>query len=59
MDGRMAATVAQPFEAMAQEAIDLVQKIVIDGMTAEEATGGKKIIYMEAPLIDRSNVPAE
>jgi ribose transport system substrate-binding protein len=58
-DGRMAATVAQPFEAMAQEAIDLVQKIVVDGMTAEEATGGKKIIYMEAPLIDKSNVPAE
>lgn len=58
-DGRMAATVSQPFEAMAQEAVDLVQKIALDGMTAEEATGGKKIIYMEAPLIDKSNVSAE
>lgn len=58
-DGRMAATVSQPFEAMAGKAIDLVQKIAVDGVPVKEATGGKKVIYMDAPLVDKSNVPAE
>jgi ribose transport system substrate-binding protein len=58
-DGRMAATVSQPFEAMAGQAIDLIQKIVVDGVSAGDATGGKKVIYMDAPLIDKSNVPEE
>lgn len=55
--GQMAATVAQPFEAMAGKAIELVNSLAVEGKTVEEATGGRKIFYMDAPLIDRSNLP--
>lgn len=57
--GQMSATVDQPFEAMAQKAIDLVNAIAVDGKTAEEATGGRKIFYMDAPLIDKTALPSE
>jgi|LSQX01.1.fsa_nt_gb ABC-type sugar transport system substrate-binding protein len=55
--GQMAATVAQPFEAMAGKAIELVNALAVDGKSVEEATGGRKIFYMDAPLIDRTNLP--
>jgi len=55
--GQMAATVAQPFEAMAGKAIELVNSLAVEGKTGEEATGGREIFYMDAPLIDRTNLP--
>jgi ABC-type sugar transport system substrate-binding protein len=56
-EGMMTATVAQPFEKMAAAAISLVEKIAVEGKTAEEATQGKKIFYVETPLCDASNLP--
>lgn len=53
--GTMTATVAQPFEEMAAIAIDLVKKIVIQKMKPSEAAP-RKIIYVDAPLVDASNV---
>lgn len=53
--GLMTATVAQPFEEMAAVAIDLVQKIVVEKIPIPEAAP-KKIIYLDAPLVDRTNV---
>lgn len=55
--GQMSATVAQPFEAMAGKAIELVNALAVEGKTVEEATGGRKIFYMDAPLIDRTSLP--
>lgn len=55
--GQMAATVAQPFEVMAGKAVELVSAIAEEGKTVEEATGGKKIFYLDAPLIDKTNLP--
>jgi len=55
-DGRMTATIAQPFEDMAAKAVDLVEKIVVKKMAAREAAP-QKVIYMDAPLIDKSNLP--
>ncbi len=54
-NGNMTATVAQPFENMAAIAVDIVQKIVsgVDPATA----AGNKIIYAEALLIDKNNLP--
>ena len=53
--GDMSATVAQPFEDMAAKAIEIVEKIS-NGVNPEEAAG-KKIIYVDAPLIDHTNLP--
>ena len=53
--GNMNATVAQPFENMAAKAIEIVGKIV-SGISPEEAAGNK-IIYVDAPLIDSTNLP--
>jgi ABC-type sugar transport system substrate-binding protein len=58
-EGMMSATVAQPFEEMAAAAISLVEKIAVDGKTAEEATQGRKIFYVETPLYDRTNLPKQ
>jgi len=55
-NGNMTATVAQPFEDMAAKAVEIINKIVVLGMNPEEAAG-RKIIYMDAPLIDKSNLP--
>lgn len=55
--GNMAATVSQPFEDMAGKAASIVESMAVNGKTADEATGGRKIIYMDAPLIDKSNLP--
>lgn len=55
-EGTFTATVAQPFEAMADTAVDLVSKIVVDGKKPEVATGGRKIIYVEAPLVDAASL---
>ena len=52
------ATVAQPFEEMARIAIELVDKIVVHGMDPREAAP-QKVIYVDAPLIDETNVPPE
>jgi ABC-type sugar transport system substrate-binding protein len=57
--GSMTATVAQPFEDMAETAIGLVEKLVVEKKSAEEATGGKKIIYVETPLYDAANLPKD
>lgn len=55
-EGTMTATVAQPFEAMSAKAVELVEKIVVQGMAPKEAAPNK-IIYTDAPLIDKSNLP--
>jgi ABC-type sugar transport system substrate-binding protein len=55
-DGTMTATIAQPFEAMAAKAVDLVDKIVVKKMSVEMAAP-QKIIYMDAPLVDKNNLP--
>ncbi|HOO87291.1 MAG TPA: sugar ABC transporter substrate-binding protein [Synergistales bacterium] len=55
--GQMSATVAQPFEAMAEKAVELVQAIAAEGKSIEEATGGRKIFYMDAPLVDKTSLP--
>lgn len=52
------ATIAQPFEGMAKKAIELIRAIVVEGKTPKEAAP-RKTIYMDAPLIDKTNVPAE
>lgn len=52
------ATVAQPFEIMAQKAIELVDKVAVQGMRAEQAAP-QKTIYVDAILVDPYNVPAE
>ena len=54
-DGRMTATVAQPFEAMAAKAADLIDKIVVRKMS-QNAAAPQKIIYMDAPLIDANSI---
>jgi ribose transport system substrate-binding protein len=54
--GTIAATVAQPFEEMSRKAVELVEYMVVKGMKPEEATS-RKIIYMDAPLIDKANLP--
>lgn len=53
--GNMAATIAQPFGDMARTSIDLIDKIVIQGMSAEEASP-LQITYVEAPLVTSANV---
>ena len=55
--GNMAATVSQPFEDMAAKAASIVESMAVNGKTADDATGGRKIIYMDAPLIDKNNLP--
>lgn len=55
-EGKMTATIAQPFEEMAKKAVELVEKIVIRRISPEKATGGRKVIYLDAPLVDKSNV---
>ena len=52
------ATVAQPFEEMARIAVDLVDKIVVQGISPAEAAP-RKVIYVDAPLVDETNVPPE
>ena len=55
-DGRITATIAQPFEEMAAKAVDIVDKIVVKKMPPAEAAP-QKIIYMDAPLVDKANLP--
>lgn len=54
-NGIMTATVAQPFSDMAAKAIEIVDKMVVQGMD-EDTAAPAKIIYVDAPLIDSSNV---
>jgi len=54
-EGIMTATVAQPFEEMASVAINLIKKIVVDKMPVSVAAP-RKIIYVDAPLVDIGNV---
>jgi len=55
-DGRITATVAQPFEQMAAKAVELIENIVVKKMSVREAAP-QKIIYMDAPLIDKTTLP--
>lgn len=55
-DGKMTATIAQPFEDMAAKAIELVDKIVVKKMPVAQAAP-QKIIYMDAPLVDKNSLP--
>jgi ABC-type sugar transport system substrate-binding protein len=55
-DGRMTATVAQPFESMAQKAVEIIDKIVVQKMEPS-AAAPQKIIYTDAPLIDKNSLP--
>lgn len=54
--GNMTATVAQPFSEMAAKAVELVDRIVVQGIDPDTAAGSK-IIYVDAPLIDATNLP--
>jgi len=56
-DGRMTATIAQPFEEMAEKAVELIDKIVIKKVPVRVAAP-HKIIYMDAPLVDKNNLPS-
>lgn len=56
-NGSVTATVAQPFEDMADMAAKMVEQIVLDGKKPDEVTGGNKIIYVETPLYDAANLP--
>jgi ABC-type sugar transport system substrate-binding protein len=55
-NGGMTATIAQPFEAMADKAVELVEKIVVNKVPASVAAP-QKTIYMDAPLVDSTNLP--
>lgn len=52
------ATIAQPFESYAKKALEIVEDIVVNGVEPIVATGGRHVIYMDAPLITQENVPA-
>jgi len=52
------ATVAQPFELMGSTVAKLIEKMVVQGKTWEEAVGATTI-YVDAPLITTSNIPDE
>jgi hypothetical protein len=41
---------------MAAKAVDLIDKIVIKKMSAA-AAAPQKIIYMDAPLVDKNSIP--
>ncbi|WP_324669102.1 sugar ABC transporter substrate-binding protein [Geochorda subterranea] len=51
------ATIAQPLEAYADEAVRIVEELVVHGKTKEQVTGGVPTIYLDAPLITPANVP--
>jgi len=55
----LVATVAQPFELEGEKAVDVLTKIVVDGMSEEEVVGQKRSIFINAPLVDETNVPAK
>lgn len=50
------ATVAQPFEMMGSATAKLVQNVVVNEKTWEEAVGATTI-YVDAPLITTTNIP--
>lgn len=52
------ATIAQPFEEYAKKAMEITEKIVVQGMDPLKVTGGVPVIYLDAPLITEANVPA-
>jgi len=52
------ATVAQPFEEYAEKAMEIVEQIVVQQLEPAKVTGGMPVIYLDAPLIDKTNVPA-
>ena len=54
--GKITATIAQPFEAMAAKAVDLIDQIVVKKYAVRSAAP-QKIIYMDAPLVDINNLP--
>lgn len=51
----VAATIIQPFENSANIAVNLIEKIAVNGMTAEEAIGAVRVIYMPTPLVTSAN----
>jgi len=53
-----AATIAQPFEKYSEKALTIVEDIVVKGVEPNVATGGRNVIYLDAPLITQENVPA-
>jgi len=50
------ATVAQPFELMAEAAIDVIDKIIVQGLPIKDVLP-TRTIYVEAPLVTPANVP--
>lgn len=52
------ATIAQPFEEYSEKALAIVEDIVVKGVEPNVATGGRNVIYLDAPLITQANVPA-
>ncbi len=52
------ATVAIPFERMGRAAVEAMDKIVVGKMKKDELVSGP-FLYMDAVLVDRTNVPAE
>lgn len=52
------ATVAQPFELEAKKAVDIIQELVVEGKPIDEVVS-ESTTYVDAPLVDRRNVPKE
>ncbi len=52
--GQMTATVSQPFEEMAQAAVDIIEKI--QGGMDPKAAAGADIVYVDAPLLTAGNL---
>jgi len=50
------ATVAQPFELMGSSTAKLIQNVVVNGRSWDEAVGATTI-YVDAPLITITNIP--
>jgi ABC-type sugar transport system substrate-binding protein len=55
-EGRQTATIAQPLEAMSAKAVELVEKIVVQKKPVNVAAP-QKSIFMDAPLVDKTNLP--
>ncbi|WP_026380791.1 sugar ABC transporter substrate-binding protein [Afifella pfennigii] len=56
-DSMLMATVAIPFEAMGEGAVEAMQRIAVDGEAKEAVTSGP-YLFMGADLVDQSNVDA-
>jgi ABC-type sugar transport system substrate-binding protein len=54
----LVASVAIPFERMGAAAVDALKKVIVDKKKRDDIVSGP-YLYMDAVLVDKSNVPAE